>query len=45
MLSGYGFGSLMWIPIQTGFVNPENRKATIDPGCKYLGTDNEVCEE
>ena len=24
VLSGYGFGSLMWIPLETAFVNPGN---------------------
>ena len=22
--SGYGYGSLMWIPLETAFVNPDN---------------------
>ena len=30
---GYGFGSLIWIPIQTAYVNPENVKAELDPQC------------
>merc|ERR1719154_1006718 len=25
VLCGYGFGSLIWIPIQTNFVNPDNK--------------------
>merc|ERR1719348_470637 len=33
VLSGYGFGSLIWIPIQTAYVNPENVKAELDPQC------------
>ena len=24
VLSGYGYGSLIWVPIQTAFVNPGN---------------------
>ena len=24
VVSGYGFGSLVWIPLQTAFVNPHN---------------------
>jgi len=27
VVSGYGFGSSLWAPIQTGFVNPDNLKA------------------
>jgi len=27
VVSGYGFGSSLWTPIQTGFVNPDNLKA------------------
>ena len=27
VLSGYGFGSLIWIPMQTAFINPDN----VDP--------------
>ena len=33
VLSGYGYGSLIWIPLQTSFVNPDNVKAEYDPGC------------
>lgn len=33
VLCGYGFGSLIWIPVQTSFVNPENTNATMDPNC------------
>jgi len=29
VVSGYGFGSSLWAPIQTNFVNPENIKAGI----------------
>ena len=28
VISGYGYGSLIWIPMETAFVNPEN----VDPG-------------
>ena len=33
VLSGYGYGSLIWVPIQTAFVNPDNVKAQRDPAC------------
>ena len=33
VLSGYGFGSLIWVPAQTAFVNPDNVPAVSDPGC------------
>ena len=32
VVSGYGFGSAIWIPIETKFVNPDNIDAVpIDP--------------
>ena len=33
VLCGYGFGSLIWVPFQTSFVNPDNVLAVSDPGC------------
>ena len=33
VLCGYGFGSLIWVPFQTNFVNPDNVLAVSDPGC------------
>ena len=33
VLCGYGFGSLIWVPLQTAFVNPDNVLAVSDPGC------------
>merc|ERR1711892_571026 len=45
VIAGYGFGSMIWIPIQTGFVNPDNIDAVIDPNCSYVGTDDEeLCD-
>eukprot|EP00091_Calanus_sinicus_P024411 TRINITY_DN8725_c0_g1_i2.p1 TRINITY_DN8725_c0_g1~~TRINITY_DN8725_c0_g1_i2.p1 ORF type:complete len:287 (-),score=51.23 TRINITY_DN8725_c0_g1_i2:638-1498(-) len=45
VISGYGFGSLFWVPIQTVFVNPQNVKAEIDNDCPYIDTDHEEkCE-
>jgi len=41
VVSGYGFGSLFWVPIQTAFVNPDNVKAVVDPNCTFAGTDYE----
>ena len=28
--SGYGFGSCLWTPIQTHFINPDNLPASVD---------------
>ena len=45
VISGYGFGSLFWVPIQTVFVNPHNVQAEIDSDCPYIDTDHEEhCE-
>ena len=33
VLCGYGFGSLIWVPFQTYFVNPDNLQAVPDPDC------------
>lgn len=45
VIAGYGFGSMIWIPIQTAFVNPDNINAEIDPNCSYVGTDDEeLCD-
>ena len=45
VISGYGFGSLFWVPIQTVFVNPHNVKAVIDSNCSYINTEHEEhCE-
>ena len=41
VVSGYGFGSIFWVPIQTTFVNPNNVQAEIDHECEYIGTDLE----
>jgi len=41
VVSGYGFGSLFWVPIQTAFVNPDNVMAVVDQNCTYAGTDQE----
>ena len=40
VVSGYGFGSLVWIPAETAFVNPDNIKPAA-PEC--LG--DVECEE
>ena len=40
VLSGYGFGSLIWIPAQTAWVNPDNTGAEWDPGCEEVDTVN-----
>merc|ERR1719317_1778412 len=36
VVSGYGFGSSLWAPIQTGFVNPDNLKAAV-ANCSETG--------
>ena len=36
VVSGYGFGSSLWAPIQTYFVNPDNLKAVIASNCTEL---------
>jgi len=41
VVSGYGFGSLFWVPLQTMFVNPDNLQAVIDHECEYIGTEQE----
>ena len=41
VVSGYGFGSLFWVPLQTMFVNPDNVQAVIDHECEYIGTEQE----
>ena len=33
VLCGYGFGSLIWVPFQTYFVNPDNVEAVPDHDC------------
>ena len=33
VLCGYGFGSLIWVPFQTAFVNPDNVLAVSEPDC------------
>ena len=40
VLSGYGYGSLLWSPLQTAYVNPNNVKAVKDPRCGQLTTEN-----
>jgi len=33
VVSGYGFGSLVWVPLQTVLVNPSNLPASLERGC------------
>ena len=37
VVSGYGFGSCLWTPIQTQYVNPNNLKAVNDTDCEQIG--------
>ena len=39
VVSGYGFGSLIWVPFQTAYVNPQNLQATLDPRCNITKHD------
>ena len=40
VLSGYGFGSLIWIPMQTAFINPDN----VNPDQDDYYTDPELLD-
>lgn len=42
VISGYGFGSLFWVPLQTMFVNPQNVLAIKVDGCTDI--DGRQCE-
>ena len=44
VVSGYGFGSLVWIPAETAFVNPKNVEPAA-PECLMNITDGVECEE
>ena len=39
VVSGYGFGSLIWVPLQTAYVNPDNLPASLDPRCQETSHD------
>ena len=40
VVSGYGFGSSLWAPIQTGFVNPDNIRAVVTNCSEEVKTQN-----
>ena len=42
--SGYGYGSLMWIPIETAFVNPDNVPAIPASVCLHNSSFNDGCK-
>ena len=42
--SGYGYGSLMWIPIETAFVNPDNVPAIPASVCLQNASFNDGCK-
>jgi len=44
VVSGYGFGSLVWIPAETTFVNPENIKPAA-PACLANTSQQVECEQ
>ena len=44
VVSGYGFGSLVWIPAETAFVNPENIKPAA-PACLAITTEQVEFEQ
>ena len=31
--AGYGFGAIIWFPVETSFVNPDNVPAVTDRNC------------
>jgi hypothetical protein len=39
VIAGYGFGGLIWIPVQTSFVNPNNIKVGYILTAKNIGLD------
>ena len=43
VVSGYGFGSSLWAPIQTNFVNPNNMKAGNTNNCTETVVEAENC--
>ena len=46
--SGYGFGSLMWIPLETAFVNPNNTLPVPMSAClnsSFVSNSSDNCEE
>ena len=46
VVSGYGFGSSLWAPIQTELVNHENLKAGSDMDrCGHEDTENKTCTD
>ena len=46
VVSGYGFGSSLWTPIETGFVNPDNLKAGSEvANCTQEVIDPENCTD
>ena len=48
IISGYGFGSLMWIPLETAFINPDNKSPVTLSHCLDNQTDSDmedVCQE
>jgi MFS family permease len=45
VVSGYGFGSSLWAPIQTGFVNPDNLKAGHVTNCSDEILEAKNCTE
>ena len=42
--SGYGYGSLMWIPLETAFVNPDNI-LPLGAECLAPNATREDCED
>ena len=42
VVSGYGFGSLIWVPLQTAYVNPHNLQAELDPRCLVASHDGDL---
>ena len=42
--SGYGYGSLMWIPLETAFVNPDNI-LPLGAACLSPNVTREECDD
>ena len=42
VVSGYGFGSCIWTPLQTQYINPNNLNATADDGSTTSCADNKT---
>ena len=44
LFSGYGFGSAIWIPLQTAFINPGNIPP-VSPKCLSVNSSDFECND